>query len=89
VGYIIGNTTLMERVYRMVRGRRAMPKSKVSKKRPGRKNLFGDQETVEIKIMLPLDLWNKVKDEADRGERPASSQVRIFLKQGVENTVAA
>lgn len=60
-----------------------------AKGKPGRKNLFGDQETVEIKIMLPLDLWERVKREADRGERPASSQVRIFLKKGLEFATAS
>jgi hypothetical protein len=71
-----------------MKGDTDMPK-KSSKKKPGRKNLFGDQDTIEIKVMLPLDLWERVKHEADRGERPASSQVRIFLKRGLEAVAAA
>jgi hypothetical protein len=59
------------------------------KRKAGRQNLFGNQETVEIKVLLPLDLWERVKEEASRGERPAASQVRIYLKQGLESVAAA
>lgn len=60
-----------------------------AKKKPGRKNLFGEQQTVEIKLMMPTALWDAVKKEAAMGERPATAQARIFLKRGLKECNAS
>ena len=50
---------------------------------PNRPKKF-NEDTIEVKILLPRSVWNKVKRIAAKEMRSASDLVRIFIKAGLK-----
>jgi len=54
------------------------------KKIPNRPRKF-TEDTIEVKILLPRSVWNKIKRIAAKEMRSASDLVRIYIKEGLIN----
>lgn len=50
-----------------------------------RNHKFKGEDTMFVKILMPVKLWDSLKEIAEDNERQYSDQVRFFLKKAIQN----
>ena len=46
--------------------------------------LDDEVEMSNIRVNIPTEMWQTIKEHARENQRPAGAQLRIFLQQGME-----
>ena len=58
--------------------------TKTNAKKSWKRNNKFNEDTTFVKILMPVALWDDLKEIAVENDRQYSDQVRFFLRQGIE-----